>query len=160
MFHVFFYLDGLNGTVGDLMLIPGTQHRVMSRDALTDMGTEDMPGSKVVDDIPPGTIVIVHSALFHARRAKPGGEGKPRYFLDIPYCQAGVKWPQDKGWAAELDRLSRERSSIDPWAEKVFNSNHFYRPGPVGELLANYSGSMGYELLQKTTLLETSKGLD
>ena len=93
MVHVFYYLNGLNGEVGDLLLTPGTHNKVMNRDALGQFGTEDLPGSMVVDNVPPGTAIIVHSALFHARRPKPGGENKPRYFIDISYCQNGVQWP-------------------------------------------------------------------
>ena len=36
---------------------------------------------------------LVHSALWHARRAQPGGENRPRYFADASYCQAGIRWP-------------------------------------------------------------------
>jgi hypothetical protein len=56
-------------------------------------GTEDLPGSLVVDDLPPGSAIIVHSALWHARRPQPGGEEHPRYFIDVSYCQHGVLWP-------------------------------------------------------------------
>jgi hypothetical protein len=93
MVHVFFYLNGLDGTIGDLMLVPGTHKRVMARNAFSQFGHADLPGSLVVDDVPPGTAIIVHSALQHARRPKPGGEGRPRYFIDSSYCQAGVTWP-------------------------------------------------------------------
>ena len=37
---------------------------------------------------PNGSAVIVHSALWHARRAKPGFVS-PRYFVDVSYCQRG-----------------------------------------------------------------------
>jgi hypothetical protein len=42
-----------------------------------------------------GSAVIVHSALLHGRRAKPGGDpAKPRYFMDVSYCQPGPqRWP-------------------------------------------------------------------
>ena len=93
MVHVFFYLDGLNGEVGDLLLVPSSQHSVVARDALALFGTEDLPGSLTIDQLPAGSAIIVHSALFHARRAKPGGERAPRYFIDISYCQNGIAWP-------------------------------------------------------------------
>jgi hypothetical protein len=93
MVHVFFYLNGLDGSVGDLQLLPGSHKRVMARDAMQFLGTEALPGMLVLDNVPAGTAVIVHSALLHARRAKPGGEGRPRYFIDSSYCQAGVLWP-------------------------------------------------------------------
>ena len=56
-------------------------------------GTENLPGSLVVDDLSPGSAIIVHSALWHARRPQPGGEEHPRYFIDVSYCQHGVLWP-------------------------------------------------------------------
>ncbi|MBA3847574.1 MAG: phytanoyl-CoA dioxygenase family protein [Planctomycetes bacterium] len=93
MVHVFFYLNGLDGTIGDLLMLPGSHRKVMERDAMGACGTGDIPGTRVVDDIPPGTAIIVHSAMLHARRAKPGGVGKARYFIDSSYCQAGVQWP-------------------------------------------------------------------
>ena len=93
MVHIFYYLNGLNGEVGDLLLVPGTHNKIMNRDALSQFGTSDLPGSLTIDNVPEGTAVIVHSALFHARRPKPGGENKSRYFIDISYCQHGIQWP-------------------------------------------------------------------
>lgn len=93
MVHVFYYLNGLNGEVGDLLLVPGTHQKIMNNNALADFETNDLPGSITVDNVPNGTAIIVHSALFHARRAKPGGEGRSRYFIDISYCERGVIWP-------------------------------------------------------------------
>ena len=40
--------------------------------------------------------MIVHSALVHGRRARPGGAGRPRYFSDTSYCQHSKSrrlWP-------------------------------------------------------------------
>lgn len=93
MVHVFFYLNGLNGEVGDLLVLPGTHKKVMNRDAFGNFGTEDLPGSRTFNNLPPGTAIIVHSAVQHARRPKPGGEKNPRYFIDTSYCQEGVQWP-------------------------------------------------------------------
>lgn len=93
MVHVFYYLNGLNGEVGDLLLVPRSQHSVVSSDALALFGTEDLPHSLTIDRLAPRSAIIVHSALFHARRAKAGGERQPRYFIDISYCQNGVLWP-------------------------------------------------------------------
>jgi hypothetical protein len=93
MVHTFWYLNGLDGTIGDLLVLPGTHRLVMERNAYSHFGYAPLPGERVIDRLPPGTAVIVHSALLHARRAKPGGEGRPRYFIDCSYCQAGVRWP-------------------------------------------------------------------
>ena len=95
--HVFYYISGLNGEVGDLVLLPRSQHAVVEgRDALAQLfGTADLPGSRVVDSLPPGSAVLLHSGLLHARRPKPGGA--PRYFADVQYVQAGRPWPSYRG---------------------------------------------------------------
>ena len=93
MAHFFYYFNGLNGTIGDLLFIPKTQNTVVDNGALGFLKTETLPGTIVVNNLPPGSAVLVHSALWHARRAQPGGEGNPRYFADASYCQAGIRWP-------------------------------------------------------------------
>ena len=92
MVHVFYYLNGLNGEIGDLLILPRSQNLVAQRD-LRMLGTADLEGSLCFDDIEPGSAVVVHSAVWHARRPRPGGRGRPRYFIDISYCQNGVGWP-------------------------------------------------------------------
>jgi hypothetical protein len=74
MVHVFYYLDGLNGEIGDLLVLPRSQNMVIANGGLGLFGTEDLPGSICVDNVSPGTAIIVHSGVWHARRAKPGGE--------------------------------------------------------------------------------------
>ena len=93
MVHIFYYLNGLNGTVGDLLVLPRSQSIVVPNGGMGLFGTQDLPGSLVVDDLPPGSAIIVHSAVWHARRPKSGGEDLPRHFIDISYCQHGVLWP-------------------------------------------------------------------
>ena len=93
MVHVFYYLNGLNGEIGDLLVLPQSQNMVIGNGGLRLFATEDLPGSLTVDELPPGSAIIVHSALWHARRPKPGGEDRPRYFIDVSYCQHGVLWP-------------------------------------------------------------------
>lgn len=92
MIHVFYYLNGLNGEIGDLLAVPGS-HKIVSQRNLSIFGENDLPGYKVFDNLPAGSAVFVHSALYHARRAKKGGENNPRYFVDISYCQKGPQWP-------------------------------------------------------------------
>jgi hypothetical protein len=95
MCHCFYYLQGLNGEIGDLLVLPGSHKVVMERGALQIFGFADLPGTSVYDDVPPGTMMIVHSALAHARRPKPGGGGGERYFANVGYCSgsAASKWP-------------------------------------------------------------------
>lgn len=66
--HVLHYLDGLNGTVGDLLLLPRSHRSVMRRDVMSFLGDQEIPGPMVVNDIPPGTVIFAHSALVHVRR--------------------------------------------------------------------------------------------
>lgn len=108
MVHVFMYLDGLNGEVGDLLVMPGTHKKVMNGDAFRDFEFEDLPGSKTYDDLPPGSIIIVHSAVQHARRPKPGGESFKRYFIDTSYCQEGVLWASYPN-IEEINKVAMEK---------------------------------------------------
>ena len=93
--HVFYYLNGLNGEIGDLLILPRS-HNVLSQRSLEIFGTKDLPGSISINSLPYGSAIIVHSAIWHARRQKNGGNNNPRYFIDISYCQFGVKWPAYK----------------------------------------------------------------
>ena len=127
MVHVFFYLNGLDGSVGDLLLRPGSQHWILARNALGECGTADLPGSIVIDRLEPGSAVIVHSACLHARRPKPGGEGRPRYFLDSSYCQAGIRWPSYwREWQAML--AAAKASGFDRGGRyaHLFDPAHFF----------------------------------
>jgi hypothetical protein len=108
MAHVFMYLDGLNGEVGDLLVMPGTHKKVMDGNAFRQFEYEDLPGSVSVDDLAPGSIVIVHSAVQHARRPKPGGQSFKRYFIDTSYCQEGVLWGSYPN-VEEINRCAMEK---------------------------------------------------
>jgi len=77
MVHVFYYLNGLNGEVGDLILLPRSQGLIFGRNEHQVFGTADLPGSVVVDLLAPGSVVIVHSAVLHGRRPKPGARIAP-----------------------------------------------------------------------------------
>jgi len=133
MVHVFYYLDGLNGEVGDLLVLPGSQGVLVDRQGLRMFGTEDLPGSICVDDVPPGTAIIVHSGVWHARRQKPGGENHPRYFIDISYCQNGILWPGYGGnHHAEINRTALETGcGRDGDYDFLYDSSQFYAPKTV-----------------------------
>ena len=131
MVHVFFYLNGLNGEIGDLLLIPGSHKNVMERHSLGAFQTSDLPGSMCVNDIPPGTAIIVHSALFHARRAKPGGENRSRYFIDISYCQDGIKWPNYNNQKSINDTALGLNLGRDGKYDFLYDSSQFYEKNDV-----------------------------
>ncbi|MBA2481727.1 MAG: phytanoyl-CoA dioxygenase [Planctomycetes bacterium] len=129
MVHVFYYLNGLDGTIGDLLLLPKSQRCIWERGVAGELfGNSDIPGSIVIDDLPPGSAVIVNSALLHARRAKPGGTGKPRYFVDSSYCQAGIRWPAYGGlrWRDHLRRCRELGLDQDGVHAHLFDERHFF----------------------------------
>ncbi|NKB72260.1 MAG: phytanoyl-CoA dioxygenase [Candidatus Latescibacteria bacterium] len=147
MVHVFYYLNGLNGEVGDLLVLPQSQNMVIGNGGLGLFGTEDLPGSLCVDDLPPGSAIIVHSALWHARRPKPGGEGRPRYFIDVSYCQHGVLWPDyprmDQINATALD-MGLDRDGRYAF---LYDETQFFANGPLRERFNELNkGSLALQL--------------
>ena len=147
MVHLFYYFNGLNGEVGDLLLVPKTQNTVVDNGALWFLGTADLPGSLVQDNLPPGTVVMVHSALWHARRAKPGGEGHPRYFADASYCQAGIRWPSYGGarWREILSRACQLGLDRDGRYAHLFDPAHFFDQEAARRLVKGAQGSLVLE---------------
>jgi hypothetical protein len=148
MVHFFYYFSGLNGEVGDLLLVPRTQQTVVDNGALSFLGTANLPGTLVLDDLPPGTGVLVHSALWHARRAKPGGEGHPRYFVDASYCQAGIRWPSygARHWRDILDRARELNLDRDGRYAHLFDPAHFFDEIAARNLVRGKQGSLVLEL--------------
>ena len=59
MVHVFFYLNGLDGKVGDLMCMPRSQNAVMERPAFNQLWQDyELPGSLTFgskNPLPPGS---------------------------------------------------------------------------------------------------------
>jgi hypothetical protein len=140
MVHVLIYLNGLNGTVGDLMLAPGTHRSVVSKRAFWHMGWQPLPTSVVINDLPPGSAVFMNSAMLHARIPKPGGEEDPRYFLDCSYSQHGVLWPN--GYAGS-HKMLRERHLAEggdrPW---LFDQRWFFDSVAAHNITENARGSL------------------
>jgi ectoine hydroxylase-related dioxygenase (phytanoyl-CoA dioxygenase family) len=138
--HVLHYLDGLNGTVGDLLLLPKSHRAVMRRDALAFLGDQEIPGTVVLNDIPPGTVVFAHSALVHARRAQPGGGDRKRYFIDIAFMQAGVQWPSygREGWRDTIRAMDARLH--DPARPRLFDETAFF---DIADAVARVKGATG-----------------
>lgn len=149
MVHVFYYFDGLNGEVGDLLVLPGTQNTVIQSNALKTFGTERLPGEVVVDDLSPGSAVLVNSALWHARRDKPGGEGRPRYFADSSYCQAGIQWPSysPTSWRDILRRCRELGLDREGRYSHLFDESHFFDRNEVYRSWKDRSGSLALDLV-------------
>lgn len=133
MVHVFYYLNGLNGEIGDLLVLPQSQDLIVPNNRMGMFGTEDLPGSLCVDELASGSAIIVHSALWHARRSKPGGAGRPRYFIDVSYCQHGVLWPDyrrmDEVNAKALEMGHGRNGRYD----FLYDESRFFAVGPLRE---------------------------
>ena len=149
MVHVFYYLSGLTGEIGDLLLVPQSQKLIAQRD-LRILGTADLPESLCVDDLEPGSAVIVHSALWHARRPKPGGENASRYFIDISYCQHGSLWP-GYGRDGEINALALEMGcDREGRYAFLYDESHFFDAGVNRKAFDEVNeGSLVYRLLTR-----------
>ena len=122
MIHALHYLDGLDPSSAALVVLPGSHRTIAAKSALASFGTESLPGEVVVDQLPPGSTVVLHSALFHARRAS--AVGKPRYFVDASYCQVGTAWQPVKPYWRHVLRRGRELG-LDEGRPELFAERHF-----------------------------------
>jgi len=125
MVHVLYYPNGLRGSIGELVLAPGSHHEDGPKDRWCSSGTSVQPGETVVDKLPAGSAVIVHSRLMHCRRPRAGADTFLRYFVDVSYCQAGVRWPASKSyWTKLLARARELRLDRGQWPF-LFEERHF-----------------------------------
>ena len=147
MVHVFFYLNGLNGEVGDLLVLPKSHKTVTANNTFGMFDTEDLPGSLTFNNLAPGTAIIVHSAVQHARRPKPGGENNPRYFIDSSYCQTGVLWPAYRNHA-EINQTALEMGlDRDGRYAFVYDTSNFYKHRDYRDILEQKNqGSLALQL--------------
>jgi hypothetical protein len=123
------YPDGLNGEVGDLVVVPGTQKTQAAWESTAFLGTVPLPGEVVIDNVPPGTVVICHTGLIHCRRQKPG-KG-PRYFCDTSYVARGPHWPAtcQHDWRAMYADCRRLGYDHDGRYAHLFDETQFFDPG-------------------------------
>ncbi|MFF1903645.1 phytanoyl-CoA dioxygenase family protein [Kitasatospora sp. NPDC058218] len=125
MVHALHYLGGLDETVGSLAVLPGSHREPAGKTALAHLGTAELPGEVVIDRLPPGSTVLLNSALFHARRPAPGKGDRPRYFVDASYCQVGARWrPVKPFWRRMLARARELDLGGGQWPE-LFADRHF-----------------------------------
>ncbi|MEU9078779.1 phytanoyl-CoA dioxygenase family protein [Kitasatospora sp. NPDC004745] len=125
MVHTLHYLDGLDRETSALVVLPGSHHRAAPKTALAHLDTGVLPGEVVVDELPPGSTVVLHSALFHARRPNPHHPGKERYFVDASYCQTGALWPPVKPYWRHMLRRARELELDRGTRPELFAERHF-----------------------------------
>ncbi|MFE9912462.1 phytanoyl-CoA dioxygenase family protein [Streptomyces clavifer] len=136
MVHVLHYIQGLRPRMGDLAVLPGSHHEVAEKDARSHLGTGVLPGEVMITELPPGSAVVLHSALFHTRRAGEAStaESADRYMIDASYCRTGELWPPVKPYWRRILAVGRERRlGQGRWAE-LFEERHFgvYEPGNAG----------------------------
>ena len=144
MVHFFYYFNGLNGEIGDLLVLPGSQNMIVGNDDLRILGTADLPNTVIVNALPPGSAVLVHSAVWHARRAKPGGENHPRYFADASYCQAGIRWPSygRPEWREILAKARELNLDRDGAYAHLFDESQFFDDLAARAYLKQKQGSV------------------
>jgi ectoine hydroxylase-related dioxygenase (phytanoyl-CoA dioxygenase family) len=125
MVHALHYVDGLDEDTAALTVLPGSQHEVAAKTARAHLGTDVLAGERVVGRLPSGSTVLLHSALFHARRPHPSGGRRARYFIDASYCQVGTLWPPVKPYWRHTLRRGRELGlNRGRWPE-LFAERHF-----------------------------------
>ncbi|MFB7056931.1 phytanoyl-CoA dioxygenase family protein [Streptomyces vinaceus] len=125
MIHALHYLDGLDADTSSLVVLPGSHREHADKAARAHLGTRPLPGEVVLDALPPGSTVVLHSALFHARRPRPNDvPGKPRYFVDASYCEVGRLWPPVKPYWRYMLRRARELD-LAPERPELFAERHF-----------------------------------
>ncbi|MFJ7279942.1 phytanoyl-CoA dioxygenase family protein [Kitasatospora sp. NPDC098663] len=126
MIHALHYIDGLRPDLGALAVLPGSHLEVAEKDARSHLGTDVLPGEVVIDDLPPGSTVVLHSALFHTRRAPSGSDpsAAPRYMIDGSYCRTGTLWPPVKPYWRHVLAVARSRGLGEGWPE-LFAERHF-----------------------------------
>jgi hypothetical protein len=125
MVHVLHYLDGLTSETSSLVVLPGSHRERLGKMARAHLGTDSLTGEVVLEDLPPGSTVVLHSALFHARRRpRRSVQGTPRYFVDASYCEIGPLWQPVKPYWRYM--LSRARElSLDPDRPDLFTERAF-----------------------------------
>ncbi|MFJ8439191.1 phytanoyl-CoA dioxygenase family protein [Kitasatospora griseola] len=126
MIHALHYIGGLKPESGSLVVLPGSHHEVAEKDARSRLGTAPLPGEVVIDDLPPGSTVVLHSALFHARRAPaaPAPTAGSRYLIDGSYCRTGAKWPPVKPYWRQILATARARG-LGAGRPELFAERHF-----------------------------------
>ncbi|WKU48836.1 phytanoyl-CoA dioxygenase family protein [Streptomyces sp. VNUA116] len=125
MLHALHYLDGIDSDMAGLAVLPGSHREVAGKTACAHLGTSVLPGEVYLEELPAGSTVLLHSALFHARRAKPEFPGRPRYFVDASYCQAGTAWPPVKPYWREMLARARQLGLAGPHWPDLFAEHHF-----------------------------------
>ncbi|WP_051812810.1 phytanoyl-CoA dioxygenase family protein [Streptomyces sp. NRRL S-340] len=126
MVHALHYIRGLQPGQGPLAVLPGSHRQVAEKGALSHRGTDVLAGETVIDTLPPGSTVVLHSALFHTRRPArtPHSGARPRYMIDGSYCRTGTLWPPVKPYWRQVLAVARSRG-LDAGRPELFAERHF-----------------------------------
>ncbi|MFE7409806.1 phytanoyl-CoA dioxygenase family protein [Streptomyces laurentii] len=140
MIHALHYPHGLRPGWGGLAVLPGSHREIAEKDARARLGTAVLPGEAAIDHLPPGSTVVLHSALFHTRRAPavPDPSGHPRYMVDGSYCRTGTLWPPVKPYWRRVLAAGRARG-LDAGRPELFAERHF---GPYETVKATENGNV------------------
>ncbi len=142
MVHALHYLGGLDEKVGSLAVLPGSHLRTVGKSAYAHHGTGELPGEVVIDRLPPGSTVLLNSALFHTRRPAPEGPGRPRYFVDASYCQVGARWRPVKPYWRQMLARARELDLADGQWPELFAERHFTEYTGSEHARTEYTGTV------------------
>ncbi|PCJ60542.1 MAG: hypothetical protein COA79_08190 [Planctomycetota bacterium] len=142
MVHCFFYVNGLNGQIGDLQILPKSHKGICDYSMPKVFGDQELPGSKTFSSLSAGTLVIVHSALWHRRRkSNLGSADYSRYFIDASYCEYGIKWPRSKRFD-DYDQIAQESNFTDNGKyDYLYNKDLFFHYDDAVEFEKNNEGS-------------------
>ncbi|MER6094787.1 phytanoyl-CoA dioxygenase family protein [Streptomyces sp. NPDC001728] len=126
MIHALHYIGGLTPELGGLAVLPGSHREVTEKNARSHLGTAVLPGEALIDDLPPGSTVVLHSALFHTRRAPSAPQSRtgPRYMIDGSYCRTGTPWPPVKPYWRQVLAVARSRG-LSSGRPDLFAERHF-----------------------------------
>ncbi|MFI1531496.1 phytanoyl-CoA dioxygenase family protein [Streptomyces griseus] len=126
MIHALHYLGGLRPDMGSLAVLPGSHHQIAEKDERSALGTDWQPGEETIDDLPRGSTVLLHSAIFHTRRAARGPvEAAPRYMVDASYCTTGAPWPPVKPYWRSVLAVGRTLEPARAQWPELFAERHF-----------------------------------
>lgn len=104
MIHFMIYPKGLTAETGPLLVLPGSHKLRVARDFPRQYRADTIPGSAQICG-EPGLILVMNSALWHARRPL---RCAPRYDMNVSFCQPGIERPERKNWTGAFLAMAVE----------------------------------------------------
>ncbi|MEV0685466.1 phytanoyl-CoA dioxygenase family protein [Nocardia sp. NPDC050378] len=126
MVHALHYLNGLDNGMAELVILPGSHREPRGKSAMAHLGTARIEGELTINALPPGSTVLLHSALLHARRLSGATSDRHRYFVDASYCQVGAaRWRPVKPYWRHMLARARELGLGAGLSPELFADKHF-----------------------------------